>query len=136
MILGYPISILSLFGVLALCGVVVNDSLLLVTEYSTQRANGFSIDEALITASCKRMRSILLTSITTFIGLVPLLLETSEQAQYLIPAAISMAYGILFATAITLLLMPALICFSHNTHVALTTLWTASSHQPKRATHD
>jgi multidrug efflux pump subunit AcrB len=127
---------LSLFGVLALCGVVVNDSLLLVTEYSTQRANGLSLDEALIKASCKRMRSILLTSITTFIGLVPLLLETSEQAQYLIPAAISMAYGILFATAITLLLIPALIRFSHNTHVALTKLWTALSYQPKRAAHE
>lgn len=136
MILGYPISMLSLFGVLALCGVVVNDSLLLVTEYSTQRTNGLSIDEALISASCKRMRSILLTSITTFIGLVPLLLETSEQAQYLIPAAISMAYGILFATAITLLLIPALIRFSHNTHVAFTRLWTISSHQPNRATHE
>ena len=118
MILGYPISMLSLFGVLALCGVVVNDSLLLVTEYTAQQKKGLTIDSALITAACKRMRSIILTSVTTFIGLVPLLLETSEQAQYLIPAAISMAYGILFATAITLLLVPALIRFSHNIHEA------------------
>lgn len=82
------------------------------------------------------MHSILLTSITTFIGLAPLLLETSKQGRHLIPAAISMAYGILFATAITLLLIPALIRFSHNIHVVLTKLRTNSSHQPKRSAHE
>ncbi|WP_066853057.1 efflux RND transporter permease subunit [Halodesulfovibrio spirochaetisodalis] len=133
MLLGYPISLLSLFGILALCGVVVNDSLLLVTEYATQRELGLSINDALLTAACKRMRSILLTSITTFIGLFPLLLETSEQAQYLIPAAISMGYGILFATAITLVLVPALIRFFHDLSEALAKLLPAAygaQHKP------
>lgn len=112
--LGCPLSLLSFFGILALCGVVVNDSLLLVTEYTAQRKQGLGINEALVAAGVQRMRSIFLTSVTTFLGLVPLLAENSEQAQYLKPAAISMAYGILFATAITLILIPALIRFSIN----------------------
>ncbi|TDT87869.1 efflux RND transporter permease subunit [Pseudodesulfovibrio indicus] len=113
-LLGYPLSLLSFFGLLALCGVVVNDSLLLVTEYGAQRERGLGVNEALLAAGVRRMRSIFLTSITTFLGLVPLLAESSEQAQYLKPAAVSMAYGILFATVITLILIPALIRFSAN----------------------
>lgn len=113
-LLGLPLSLLSFFGILALCGVVVNDSLLLVSEFGEQRKKGFGVGDALIQSGIKRMRSILLTSITTSLGLVPLLSESSEQAQYLKPAAVSMAYGILFATVITLFLVPVLIQFTDD----------------------
>ncbi|MES0880903.1 efflux RND transporter permease subunit [Roseibium sp. SCP14] len=101
-----PISILSINGILALCGVVVNDSLLLVSTANTNRANGMDRIESLLNAGCTRMRAVLLTSATTFCGLAPLITETSEQAQFLIPAAVSLGYGILFATVITLVLIP------------------------------
>ncbi len=112
-----PVSLLSLFGVIALCGIVVNDSLLLISEYShTQINNSIS---AIITASCKRMRAIILTSITTVAGLAPLLFETSEQAQYLIPAAISMVFGVIFSTTITLVLVPAIVQAASNIELCL-----------------
>ncbi|WP_299491263.1 efflux RND transporter permease subunit [uncultured Shewanella sp.] len=104
------ISLLSLNGILALSGVVVNDSLLLVSRFNELiKAGKHSVQQAIITACTSRLRAILLTSITTFVGLVPLLSETSLQAQFLIPAAASLAYGILFATVITLILIPALL---------------------------
>ena len=109
-----PLSILSLFGILALSGVVVNDSLLLINRYNTLRASGLAVQQALVEAGCGRLRAIFLTSITTYAGLVPLIFETSEQAQFLIPAAIAMGYGILFATVITLLLIPALTCIGED----------------------
>ena len=108
-IVGIPLSILSITGILALCGVVVNDSLLLVSTYKRLLDKGSSVDEALIEAGASRMRAILLTSITTFVGLAPLISETSEQAQFLIPAAVSLGYGILFATLITLVFVPVLV---------------------------
>lgn len=104
-----PLSILSINGILALCGVVVNDSLLLVTAYNKNRKKHMSVRHALLKAGSSRFRAVMLTSITTFVGLAPLILETSEQAQILIPAAISLGYGILFATAITLILVPVLV---------------------------
>ena len=107
--IGIPISILSLLGVIALSGVVVNNSLLIVSRYNELLMEGKSINEAILTASSQRLRAILLTSITTFAGLASLLQETSEQAAYLIPAAASLAYGILFSTTITLVLVPAML---------------------------
>lgn len=104
------ISILSLNGILALSGVVVNDSLLLVSRFNELRKDeGFTIHDAIVEACTSRLRAVFLTSITTFAGLVPLLSETSMQAQFLIPAAASLGYGILFATLITLVLIPALL---------------------------
>ncbi|WP_051303575.1 efflux RND transporter permease subunit [Psychromonas aquimarina] len=104
------ISILSLNGILALSGVVVNDSLLLVSRFNELiKKPGIEVREAVIEACSGRLRAVLLTSITTFAGLAPLLSETSMQAQFLIPAAASLAYGILFATLITLILIPALL---------------------------
>lgn len=94
--------------ILALSGVVVNDSLLLISRYNEQRTAGMPAHLAMVQAGCSRMRAIFLTSVTTYAGLVPLIFETSEQAQFLIPAAIAMGYGILFATLITLILIPAL----------------------------
>jgi len=103
------LGILSLNGIIALSGVVVNDSLLLVSRYNDLRAEGVSAARAVIESATSRMRAVILTSATTFAGLYPLLGETSHQAQFLIPAAVSLAYGILFATLITLILIPALL---------------------------
>ncbi len=106
------INILSINGILALSGVVVNDSLLLVNRFNEIRNQGISLNEALIEAGSQRMRAILLTSITTCLGLASLLQETSLQAQFLIPAATSLAYGISFATLISLVLIPVLLRIS------------------------
>ncbi len=108
MIMGYQLSILSLFGLVALSGVVVNDSLLLIDAINKNRAAGQSAMEAVVNSGRRRFRPILLTSLTTFFGLMPMILETSVQAKFLIPMAISLGFGILFATAITLVLVPAL----------------------------
>jgi multidrug efflux pump subunit AcrB len=105
-LLGYDFSIVSVIGMIAMTGVVVNDSLVLVTTYSRYRTNGCDHHPAIVTAACRRFRAILLTSLTTFCGLAPLLLETSEQAQFLIPAAISISFGLVFGTVITLVLVP------------------------------
>lgn len=107
-IMGFDLSILSIFGLVALAGVVVNDSLLLIDYVNRHRGDGLPTFEALIVAGQRRFRPILLTSLTTFFGLMPMILETSVQAQFLIPMAISLAFGIMFATGITLLLIPTL----------------------------
>lgn len=104
------ISILSLNGILALSGVVVNDSLLLVSRFNELvKEEGLSVHDAIVASCTSRLRAVLLTSVTTYAGLVPLLGETSMQAQFLIPAAASLGYGILFATVITLILIPGLL---------------------------
>ncbi len=108
MIMGFSLSILSLFGIVALAGVVVNDSLLLIDRVNVNRRGGSDLLTALLDAGTRRFRPILLTSLTTFFGLTPMILETSVQAQFLIPMAISLGFGILFATGITLLLIPCL----------------------------
>jgi multidrug efflux pump subunit AcrB len=109
LIMGIPVSILSVFGILALSGVVVNDSLVLVCRIDDLRKEGSTLLEACKQAGADRFRAILLTSLTTFFGLYPLLLETEVQAQFLKPMAASLAFGILFATLITLLLLPMLL---------------------------
>jgi len=106
MIMGHPLSIISLFGLLALAGVVVNDSLVMVDYINERRREGMALHEAVITAGGARFRAIMLTSVTTFAGLIPMMFETSLQAQFLIPMAISLGYGILFSTLITLFLVP------------------------------
>ncbi len=108
MIMGYSLSMLSLFGLVALAGVVVNNSLILIHKTNTNRDTGLDVGEAVIEACKRRMRPILLTSLTTFFGLMPLILETSVQAQFLIPMAISLGFGLLFSTFVTLLLTPSL----------------------------
>jgi len=105
-LLGIDLALLSLFGIIALSGVVVNDSLLVITFYNQLRSKGVEIDDALIEAGSKRFRPILLTSLTTFFGLLPMILEKSVQAQFLIPMAVSLGFGILFATFIILLGVP------------------------------
>lgn len=109
LLMGYDLSILSIFGIVALAGVVVNDSLLLIDRINqNRREGGENLLAALLDAGQRRFRPILLTSLTTFFGLAPMIMERSVQAQFLIPMAISLGFGIMFATGITLLLIPAL----------------------------
>ncbi|MBD3225719.1 MAG: AcrB/AcrD/AcrF family protein [Caldithrix sp.] len=106
-LLGYDLSLISLMGVVALSGVVVNDSLIMIDYANRQRAE-HSVFEAIHMAGMRRFRPIMLTTITTFGGLTPIILETSRQAYYLIPMAISLGFGIVFATAIILVIVPSL----------------------------
>ncbi len=108
LLLGYPLSLISLFGIVALSGVVVNDSLVLIDAVNKKRAQGTSAFEAAAYGGVRRLRPIILTSLTTFFGLAPMIFETSVQARFLIPMAVSLGFGILFATFIVLLLVPAL----------------------------
>jgi len=106
--LGHDLTMLSAIGLLAMSGVVVNDSMILIDFVNRLRAQGKSAYEAVLEAGPRRFRAILLTSLTTFAGLTPLLLETSVQAQFLIPMAISLAFGVLFSTFVILLFVPSL----------------------------
>jgi len=107
-LIGLPISLMSVMGVIALSGVVVNDSLILVDYVNRAVQQGQRRYDAVIEAGQRRFRAILLTSLTTFFGLAPMLLERSTQAQGIVPMAVSLAFGIVFATVITLLLVPCL----------------------------
>ncbi|MFQ6370859.1 efflux RND transporter permease subunit [Shewanella sp. YIC-542] len=108
LILGLSMSVLSLCGIIALAGVVVNDSLILVDFVNRARAAGQSTLTAAINSGCERFRAIILTSLTTFVGLVPIIMEKSLQAKIVIPMAVSLAFGILFSTLVTLILVPML----------------------------
>lgn len=108
-LLNIDLTILSLFGFFGLSGIVVNDSIVLVTFYKELRAAGVTVKEALIEASCQRLRAVLLTSLTTIFGLLPIIFETSLQAQFLIPMAVSIAFGLMFSTILVLLAIPALL---------------------------
>ncbi len=108
MIMGYSLSVPSMFGVLALTGVVVNDSLVLIDTANRRRKDGLSAYAAILTSARMRFRPILLTTLTTFGGLTPMIFETSRQARFLIPMALSLGFGVLFATAITLALVPSI----------------------------
>ena len=118
-ILGKAISMYSLFGLIALSGVVVNDSLIMVDFINKARLKGVPIKDAVIQSGTQRFRAIILTSLTTAFGLLPIMLETSLQAQYVIPMAISMSFGIIFATVITLFLIPSLYMLMGDSRVVL-----------------
>ncbi len=113
-LMGLNLSIMSMCGIVALSGVVVNDSLVLVDYVNRERARGHSLIEAAWYAGVARFRPILLTSMTTFAGLTPMLLETDLQARFLIPMAVSLGFGILFATVITLVLIPSIYLILHD----------------------
>ncbi|EKE68670.1 efflux RND transporter permease subunit [Gallaecimonas xiamenensis] len=122
-LLGLSVSVLSLFGIIALSGVVVNDSLVMVDFVNQARAAGVPMRQAVVDSGIKRFRAIMLTSLTTFLGLVPIVFETSLQAQIIIPMAVSLAFGILFATIITLVLVPALYLILEDIKKALRRYW-------------
>jgi multidrug efflux pump subunit AcrB len=113
-LMAIDLTILSLFGMFGLSGIVINDSIILVIFYKQLRARGMEIREALIEAACQRLRAVLLTSLTTIAGLLPLLFETSLQAQFLIPMAVSISFGLAFATLLVLFFIPALLAVHEN----------------------
>lgn len=121
-VIGMPVSILSLFGIIALAGVVVNDSLVMVDYVNRAREMGTDLRKAVLDAGCRRFRAITLTSLTTFFGLLPIVLEKSLQAKIVIPMAISLAFGIIFATVITLLLIPCLYLILADTKRGMRTM--------------
>ena len=108
-LMGIDLTILSLFGIFGLSGIVVNDSIILVTFFKHQREAGIETTQAIINAATQRLRAVLLTSLTTIAGLTPLLFETSVQAQFLIPMAVSISFGLMFSTVLVLLVIPALL---------------------------
>jgi multidrug efflux pump subunit AcrB len=122
-IMGIDLTILSLFGMFGLSGIVVNDSIILVSFYQRLRAEGLAVHEALVEASCQRLRAVLLTSLTTIAGLTPLLFERSYQAQFLIPMAVSIAFGLAFATLLVLLVIPALLSLHESAQQRLSALY-------------
>jgi len=116
LVVGIPVNFMSFLGIIALSGVVVNDSIILVNFVNKAKRKGTPIIDAVVNGGIRRFRAILLTSLTTFFGLLPILLETSMQAQFLIPMATSLAFGIVFATVITLLLIPCLYVILEDMH--------------------
>jgi len=121
---GFPINILSMLGIIALIGIMVNDGLVLIGKFNTNLRNGLNFNRALYEAGRSRFRAIFLTSVTTIAGLAPLLLEKSRQAQFLKPMAISIAYGIGFATVLTLLMLPLFLSFGNQVKVLAKRAWT------------
>ncbi|MEZ4567424.1 MAG: efflux RND transporter permease subunit [Desulfobacterales bacterium] len=107
LLMGFNISIVSLFGIVGLSGVVVNDSLVLIDRVNALRRDGDNAHDAVVKGGMLRFRAIILTSLTTFAGLTPMLLEKSLQARFLIPMAVSLGFGVMFATGITLILIPS-----------------------------
>ncbi len=120
---GLAISMLSMFGILAVAGVVINDSLVLVSTMNRLLKEGMPFRAAVIEASLSRFRPILLTTVTTVAGLMPIVFETSFQAQFLIPMAVALAYGLLAATSTMLLVLPPLLMAMNNLRLAWRWLW-------------
>jgi multidrug efflux pump subunit AcrB len=108
-LMGFKLTILSMIGLLGLAGILVNNSIILVARFEERRKSGEDLDSAAISSSCDRLRAVLLTSMTTIGGLLPLMFETSLQAQFLLPMAITIVFGLATATALVLVLVPALL---------------------------
>lgn len=121
--MGIGLTILSMFGFFALAGVVVNNSIILASFYKLLREQGMAVDEALEEASVNRLRAVLVTSLTTVGGLIPLMFETSLQAQFLIPMAVSIAFGLMFATLLILLILPALLSLFEQAKFSVFQAW-------------
>ena len=122
-LLGIDLTILSLFGLFGLSGIVVNNAIILVSMYHELRDTGMEVDTALVEAACSRLRAMLLTSVTTVVGLGPLIFETSLQAQFLIPMAVSLAFGVGFATVLVLIFTPALLSMHEGAQARLAAWW-------------
>ncbi|TBN02746.1 efflux RND transporter permease subunit [Hyunsoonleella flava] len=120
----FPVNILSMLGIIALIGIMVNDGLVLIGKFNNNLREGMGFDDALYEAGRARFRAIFLTSITTVAGLAPLIFEESRQAQFLIPMAVSIAYGIGFATVLTLIVLPIFLAFSNSVKTTGKWLWT------------
>lgn len=127
LLLGQTLTIMSLMGVVAASGVVVNDSLVLIDTINKARQEGRSAWQAVVYGGTRRLRPIVLTSATTFLGLMPMILETSVQAQMLVPMAVSLGFGVLFATFVVLLLIPAIYIMVENTRDRIAGLFGAQA---------
>ena len=127
---GFPINVISLLGIIALIGILVNDGLVLISKFNSNLREGMTFDDSIFNAGKERFRAIFLTSITTIAGLAPIILEKSFQAQLLKPMAISIAYGIGYATFLTLILLPILISFTNSFKVNLN--WIISGKKPNK----
>ncbi len=125
---GFPINILSFLGIIALIGIVVNDGLVLIGKFNGYLKEGMNFNDALVEAGRSRFRAIFLTSLTTVAGLAPLIFEKSRQAQFLIPMAISIAYGIMIATVLTLVMLPLLLSLGNSIKVYV--LWLFKGNKP------
>jgi len=126
---GVSISFLSMIGFVALSGVVINDSLIFVQFYNEKRIEGEPLRESLLSAGAARLRPIFLTTITTVLGLTPLMLEQSMQAKFLIPMALAISFGLMSATVLILLLLPALLVIGSDIQEGTLRLWNGSSEQ-------
>ena len=122
----FPVNVLSMLGIIALIGIMVNDGLVLIGKFNNNLREGMTYDNALYEAGRARFRAIFLTSITTVAGLAPLIFEESRQAQFLIPMAISIAYGLGFATVLTLIVLPIFLAFSNSVKTTAKWLWTGN----------
>ena len=131
-IIGKPFSIMSVWGVVALIGILVNDAVVMLDKYNRNLEEGMDMEQAVIGAGKSRFRAIILTTITTFVGLAPLILEESFQAQFLIPMAISVAFGVLFGTIILLLYFPSLIMYFNDIRRARWWLWNGGKNPPTK----
>ena len=127
---GFPINVISLLGIIALIGILVNDGLVLISKFNSNLRDGMSFDDSIYNAGKERFRAIFLTSITTIAGLAPIILEKSFQAQLLKPMAISIAYGIGYATFLTLILLPIFISFTNSFKVNLS--WLINGEKPNK----
>jgi multidrug efflux pump subunit AcrB len=133
LIQGYIVSILSWFGAIALAGIVVNDSLVLVSTLNRMLKQGMPFEKALFETGLSRFRPVLLTSLTTIAGLTPLIFEKSHQAQFLSPMAISVAYGLLFGTLLTLLMLPSMLVILNRFRLGFFRLFKGSRLSPEAA---
>ncbi len=121
--LGLDISMMSTFGLIAAAGVVINDSLVMTDYVNQVRREGMSIKDAVVQAGCARFRAITLTSITTFVGVLPIMFETSLQARFVIPMAVALGFAVLFATLLTLVLVPCLYLILEDIKHLLGKVW-------------
>ena len=121
---GMPVNIMSAYGLLALIGIIVNDSIVYTNTFNGYLKKGYKFKDAIFKAGINRFRPILLTSLTTVLGLLPLLAETSLQAQFLIPMAISVAYGLMFSSVCILVILPVFLMFLNKSRVLTKWLWT------------
>ena len=131
-IMGKPFSTLSVWGVIALIGILVNDAVVMLDRFNRNLDEGMNITEAVLAAGNSRFRPIILTTITTFVGLFPLILETSFQSQFLIPMAISVAFGVLFGTILLLFYFPSLILYFNDIRRARWWLWRGGKTPPSK----
>lgn len=123
LLLGHSLSVISIFGMVALTGVVVNDSLVLIDFANIRRLDGQDCFTAIRQAAIQRFRPILLTTLTTFVGLVPMMFETSQETVMMVPMAISLGFGVLFATFITLIIVPSFYVILDDIHTAVKKFW-------------